>query len=87
MRFDKVDPAPEDDSDNRWDLFLPERSVIVLSEQARYGWAHGIDKKRRDFVSQSPTSQSWIERGVRMSVTFRWLLPGADVVGETDDTS
>jgi len=87
MRFDKVDPAPGDDSDNRWDLFLPERSVIVLSEEARYRWTHGIDKKWRDFVSQSPTSQSWIERGVRMSVTFRWLLPGADVVGETDDTS
>lgn len=87
MRFDKVDPVPEDESDNRWDVFLPERSVIVLSEEARYRWTHGIDKKRRDFVSQSATSESWVERGVRMSVTFRWLLPGADVVGDVDDTS
>lgn len=23
----------------------------------------------------------WQERGVRVSVTFRWLLPGADIVG------
>jgi hypothetical protein len=84
MRFDKVDPVPED---NRWDLFLPERSVIVLSKEARYGWTHGIDKKRRDLVSQSPSSESWIERGVRMSVTFRWLLPGADVVGDIDNSS
>jgi hypothetical protein len=27
----------------------------------------------------------WQERGVRVSVTFRWLLPGAEIVGgETD---
>lgn len=84
MRFDRVDPVPEDESNNRWDVFLPERSVIVLSKEARYKWTHGIDKRRRDFVSQSSTSQSWVERGVRMSVTFRWLLPGADVIGHAD---
>jgi len=87
MRFDKVDPVAEDESNNRWDVFLPERSVIVLSEEARYRWTHGIDRKRKDFVSQSSTSESWIERGVRMSVTFRWLLPGADIVGDGGDTS
>lgn len=87
MRFDKVDPVPEDGSDNRWDVFLPERSAIVLSKEARYRWTHGIDKKRKDFVSQSSTSEDWVERGVRMSVTFRWLLPGADVVGDVDDSS
>ena len=85
---------------DRWDLYLPERSVLVLSEDARYGWTHGIDKITRDYVSASETDAGldlddaserlvgnehaggrWIERGVRLSVTFRWLLPGADVVG------
>lgn len=84
---------------DRWDLYLPERSVLVLSEEARYGWTHGIDKTTRDHVpvSEAETTLNshgdgsleklvgdegrWIKRGVRLSVTFRWLLPGADVVG------
>ncbi|KIM35183.1 hypothetical protein M413DRAFT_368987 [Hebeloma cylindrosporum] len=35
MRFDKVDPVTADGSDNRWDVFLPERSV--LSSRRRQG--------------------------------------------------
>ena len=84
---------------DRWDLYLPERSVLVLSEGARYDWTHGIDKTTRDYVSISEAESlngdrtlerlvgvegpngRWIKRGVRLSVTFRWLLPGADVVG------
>ncbi|KAF8338460.1 hypothetical protein F5887DRAFT_1062943 [Amanita rubescens] len=82
-----VDPGQQRD---RWDLYLPERSVLVLSEDARYGWTHGIDKITKDYVSASEAEAGfgnehaggrWIERGVRLSVTFRWLLPGADVVG------
>lgn len=68
-----------------WDVYLPHQSVIVLSEDARYRWTHGIGKHKQDFVQISgadPTVGRWIERGVRLSVTFRWLLPGADVVGE-----
>ncbi|KAF8871376.1 hypothetical protein CPB84DRAFT_1800884 [Gymnopilus junonius] len=53
---------------------------------ARFDWTHGIDKKRRDFVSESESginsSARWIDRGTRMSVTFRWMLPGADIVGD-----
>ncbi|RDB19951.1 hypothetical protein Hypma_013039 [Hypsizygus marmoreus] len=72
-----------------WDLYLPERSVIVLSEDARYGWTHGIGKHREDYVAaahisgeQATSTGTWIERGVRLSITFRWMLPGADVVGD-----
>ena len=28
----------------------------------------------------------WIGRDVRLSVTFRWLLPGADIVGDGVET-
>ncbi|KAG6841295.1 hypothetical protein C0991_012465 [Blastosporella zonata] len=70
---------------NSWDVYLPERSVIVLSEDARYEWTHGIGKHTKDYVALSDatndTPGQWIERGVRLSITFRWLLPGADVVG------
>jgi hypothetical protein len=104
MRFDRAVPGLQSDKDKseRWDLYLPERSIIVLSREARYDWTHGIDKKKRDYVSLSTdqvisrpdtnssdsTSSSrrasdgtWIDRGTRLSITFRWLLPGADVVG------
>ncbi|KAF8885789.1 hypothetical protein BD779DRAFT_1430257, partial [Infundibulicybe gibba] len=65
-----------------WDLYLPARSLLVLSEDARYKWTHGIEKCCRDYVAEEGGSGGrWIERGVRLSITFRWLLPGADVVG------
>jgi len=95
MRFDKVRTA-DDERDERWDLYLPERSVIVLTKEARYNWTHGIDKKLKDFVSSTMAppntimndgcsgTGTWIKRGVRMSITFRWLLPGADVVGRSE---
>lgn len=98
MRFDKVLRDDQEAEENtRWDMYLPERSIIVLSKEARYDWTHGIEEKTRDPVenpasegeSSSPrvvgaSQRPWtrIERGVRLSVTFRWLLPGADVVGD-----
>ncbi|KAG1735030.1 hypothetical protein EDB19DRAFT_1896361 [Suillus lakei] len=74
-------------SGNRLDLYLEERSILVLSEDARYDWTHGIDGKLKDFVSGGVDGQGepeWIERGTRLSITFRWLLPGADIVGGPD---
>ena len=109
MRFDKAEnpggTQNDKDKSSRWDLYLPERSIIVLSREARYNWSHGIDKKKRDYVSlpadqvtnttsrpdtisnsssslsQRVSDGTWIDRGTRLSITFRWLLPGADVVG------
>ncbi|OAX43383.1 hypothetical protein K503DRAFT_765944 [Rhizopogon vinicolor AM-OR11-026] len=73
---------------DRWDLYLEDRSVLVLSEDARYNWTHGINGRPKDFVvSEKGDGQEepeWIERGTRMSITFRWLLPGADIVGGPD---
>jgi hypothetical protein len=34
MRFDRAEPGTQDKS-ARWDLYLPERSIIVLSREAR----------------------------------------------------
>ncbi|KAJ7599524.1 hypothetical protein C8J56DRAFT_916849 [Mycena floridula] len=88
MRFSKCNETTEpefNESDlTEHHLYLPPRSVIVLSESARYDWAHGIDKKTEDLVaSLEPGGEpSILERGVRLSITFRWLLPGAEVVGD-----
>lgn len=70
--------------DDEWHLYLPERSIVVLSGDARYRWTHGIQGRMGDLITdeQSGKASGWIERGTRMSITFRWLLPGADVVGD-----
>jgi len=102
MRFDKVpsetrEQGAEGEGNPRWELYLPERSVIVLSEEARYEWTHGIDERTEDFVSCEDGEDSekecsalpkgcWIGRDVRLSITFRWLLPGADIVGDCVET-
>ncbi|KAA1466655.1 hypothetical protein DENSPDRAFT_811858 [Dentipellis sp. KUC8613] len=77
-------PGP-DIRDKRWDLYLPERSVLVLSEDARYRWTHGIERRTKDLVkSEDARGRQWIDRSLRISITFRWLLPGADIVGGED---
>ncbi|KAI8989883.1 hypothetical protein BD414DRAFT_485422 [Trametes punicea] len=64
-------------------LYLPKGSVLVITEEARYRWTHGIEKRFDDLVEDFPGSAQNVrlERDVRLSITFRWLLPGADVVG------
>ncbi|KZV64573.1 hypothetical protein PENSPDRAFT_757164 [Peniophora sp. CONT] len=65
------------------EVFLPPRSVIVLTGDARYTWTHGIPSRTADWVASKDTGvdPERIERTTRVSVTFRWLLPGADIVG------
>jgi len=71
--------------EEHWRLYLPERSIIVLSEEARYEWKHGIQGQTEDFVEgEDGHGGEWITRSVRLSITFRWLLPGAEIVGEPD---
>ncbi|EAU82752.2 hypothetical protein CC1G_10657 [Coprinopsis cinerea okayama7 len=56
MRFDQVTEEVEShvhsgpEKAGRHDLYLPQRSVVVLSKDARYKWTHGIDKRTRDYV-------------------------------------
>ncbi|KAH9972967.1 hypothetical protein BGW80DRAFT_1126682, partial [Lactifluus volemus] len=75
-----------DESDGRtgpYEVWLPPRSVLVLTGEARYEWTHGIAPRSRDRVQveDHPGRWRWQERGLRVSVTFRWLLPGAEIVG------
>lgn len=77
----------EDEKEMRevWDIWLPERSLLVLTSEARYEWTHGIEKVEGDWVSGEHSGDTeWIERRERVSITFRWLLPGAMVVGDSE---
>jgi hypothetical protein len=85
MRFARAGDEPGDGGG--YEVWLPSRSVLVLTGEARYEWTHGIARRVRDKVEVEEDGEDdgggwrWLERGVRVSVTFRWLLPGADVVG------
>lgn len=56
-------------SDRRESLLLEPRSLLVLSDEARYDWQHGIARRKSD---------NWhgvrIVRARRLSVTFRRLV-------------
>ena len=59
MQFSRVpkDVAVDDadeakDEEDKWDVFLPHGSVYVMSEEARYGWTHGIDGRKEDWVEE-----------------------------------
>ena len=68
-----------------YEVWLPSGSVLVLTGEARYKWTHGIAPRLRDKVEVVAAGEGdgwmWQGRGIRVSVTFRWLLPGADIVG------
>ncbi|ETS61325.1 hypothetical protein PaG_04345 [Moesziomyces aphidis] len=65
-------------------LFLPSGSVLLLSREARYEWKHGIPARSIDLVrsSDDPGHVEAIARSIRLSITIRSMLPGADIVGE-----
>ncbi|TKY88299.1 hypothetical protein EX895_002651 [Sporisorium graminicola] len=65
-------------------VFLPSGSVLVLAGEARYDWKHGISARDIDLVEAADGSGriEAIKRSIRLSVTIRSMLPGADVVGE-----
>ncbi|XP_016912340.2 alkylated DNA repair protein alkB homolog 8 isoform X1 [Apis cerana] len=56
-------------------LFLPPRSLLIMSGEARYAWSHGICPRHNDIVQTSNgiTTQS---RGTRVSFTFRKVHRG-----------
>ena len=97
MRFRKPDHAQHRDPLSSQDLqytnlYLPPRSAIAFVGDARYKWTHGIPSRRLDLVQDESDPQSthegekssWLDRQLRLSVTFRWLLPGADIVGSAE---
>ena len=94
MRFDKVVKIEElgkqalnGNEGEHAAIFLPPGSVYVMSEEARYDWTHGIDGLEEDLVQDGAESTRgrWIQRSMRVSITFRWLLPGADIVSGLPD--
>lgn len=54
-------------------MLLPQRSLLIMSGEARYGWTHGIAPRMSDIVLSSNRHLTVQKRGVRFSFTFRKL--------------
>jgi alkylated DNA repair dioxygenase AlkB len=54
----------------RESLLLEPRSLLVLSDEARYEWEHGIAPRKKDRWRGGP-----VPRSRRVSVTFRQVKP------------
>jgi alkylated DNA repair dioxygenase AlkB len=65
--------------EERHDLYLPPRTIYVLTGPARWDWAHGISSKTEDLV-QGESGVQTILRDLRVSATFRWMKEGADIL-------
>jgi alkylated DNA repair dioxygenase AlkB len=50
---------------------IQPRSLLVMQKEARYRWKHAILPRKTDFVDGKA-----VQRGCRISLTFRSVLPG-----------
>lgn len=65
--------------DERYGICLPERTVYVMTGEARWEWSHGIEGRMEDVVEGQRGVETKL-RGTRVSMTFRWMRDGADVL-------
>ena len=54
------------DSGKTESLLLEQRSLLILCDEARYSWEHGIARRKNDFWKGIR-----VQRQRRLSVTFR----------------
>jgi alkylated DNA repair dioxygenase AlkB len=65
----------------RYDVYIPPRSVYVFTEEARWEWKHGIEGREEDLVQGGDGDKEvTLLRSLRLSVTFRWMKEGGDVL-------
>ncbi|WVQ76058.1 hypothetical protein IAR50_005695 [Cryptococcus sp. DSM 104548] len=75
-------PVTDSDTDREVHrVYLPPRSIYILSGAARWEWAHGIAGTLEDVVERDyGEGEDTLLRDLRVSVTFRWMKDGADVL-------
>jgi len=65
--------------EERFDAYMPERTIYVMTGEARWKWSHGIVGRISDIVETKDGIETRL-RSTRVSVTFRWLMEGAEVL-------
>ncbi|CAG9772857.1 unnamed protein product [Ceutorhynchus assimilis] len=59
-------------------FLLPQRSLLIMSEESRYDWTHGIVPRKFDIIpNNSGQGFTCLKRGTRVSFTFRKVLQGS----------
>ena len=62
-------------------VWLPPRSLLVMADEARYSWSHGITPRHYDTLPcrvldpghhQADSSLTLVNRDVRVSLTLRY---------------
>lgn len=56
-------------------VFLPQRSLLIMSGESRYNWTHGITPRKLDLIP-TESGLSVRKRGTRTSFTFRKVRKG-----------
>ncbi|PNF31432.1 hypothetical protein B7P43_G04066 [Cryptotermes secundus] len=57
-------------------VILPQRSLLIMSEEARYAWSHGITPRKMDVIPTKNGDLTVQQRGDRTSFTFRFIRKG-----------
>lgn len=70
-------------------VWLPRRSLLIMSEESRHGWTHGITPRKTDVIPVND-GLTLVERKLRVSFTFRrWVFEddGENVDGKMNIVS
>lgn len=81
MDFERrnTESEPLEDEESRYSVYMPARTIYCMTGPARWTWAHGIPSRDRDLVLDRGQVRT-ILRDVRISITLRWMKPGAEVL-------
>jgi alkylated DNA repair dioxygenase AlkB len=79
MDFEKREGDDQLDGTDDYSVYMPARTVYCMTGDARWRWAHGIPSRDRDLVEDQGIV-STILRDVRISITLRWMKPGAEIL-------
>lgn len=61
------------DTSKHVSMFLPRRSLLLISGESRFGWTHSITPRMSDIVVRSSERLTVEQRKIRVSFTFRKL--------------
>lgn len=60
-----------DDCTKKVSVLLPRRSLLIMSEESRFGWTHKITPRKIDVYQDGDGQLKTFQRNTRISFTFR----------------
>ncbi|TGO84449.1 hypothetical protein BPOR_0503g00040 [Botrytis porri] len=69
----------DEDGEEKWEVWLRERSLLVMRGEARYGFVHGIRGRKFDVDGEGEGANVKRRRGGRWSITMRSVKRGKEM--------